>query len=167
MTEGPIPQKWREVPSMPGMFVTKTGEVASVTKGKFTERKLSVDSTGYLCVSRFGKKRHVHRLVAETFLRKTAATVNHKDCDKTSNSVENLEWVSHAANNKHAWDVGVKKKRKRPIVGVGVYEGVFFRSLSDCSRAGFNQGNVQRAIATGIRSSGYYWYDYKELMSGN
>lgn len=66
------------------------------------------NSCGYLVVrlSRPGRRdlARVHRLVAEAFLpaAHTSETVNHKDCDKTNNIVENLEWATLSENTKHA-----------------------------------------------------------------
>lgn len=70
--------------------------------------------TGYLTVglSRNGKAKHfyVHRLVAEAFIPNPhdLPEVNHKDLNKTNNTVDNLEWSTHSGNKKHAVRNGVK-----------------------------------------------------------
>lgn len=48
--------------------------------------------------------RYVHRLVAETFLKKVQGKpeVNHIDGNKKNNSVKNLEWISHRENIRHS-----------------------------------------------------------------
>lgn len=50
----------------------------------------------------------VHRIVATAFLEKTegANVVNHKNCNKHDNRVENLEWCTAQYNREHAKENG-------------------------------------------------------------
>lgn len=62
----------------------------------------------YLCISYYWKKKKtlkVHLLVAKTFLKKLKPfkniIVNHKDLNKLNNNLDNLEYISQAANIQH------------------------------------------------------------------
>ena len=48
----------------------------------------------------------VHRIIAMTFIEPIEGKefVNHKDGNKSNNSVENLEWVNRSENIKHAYE---------------------------------------------------------------
>ena len=89
-----------------------------------------INSSGYYRVSLnlTGKPKSyfVHRLVAELFLPTSDETlvVNHKDGNKLNNRVDNLEWVTHSENQKHAFALGLKK----PTVHYG--EDSWFHKLS-------------------------------------
>jgi len=69
-------------------------------------------SSGYLEVSlsinRKRVSRYVHRLIAETFIGPIPKgyCVNHKNGEKTDNTVSNLEIVTFSQNSKHAIDNG-------------------------------------------------------------
>lgn len=51
---------------------------------------------------------YVHRIIATLFIDNpnNLKTVNHKNCIRTDNRVENLEWMSLEDNLKYAMDVG-------------------------------------------------------------
>lgn len=74
--------------------------------------KVRVNEFGYNVVSLkddlTGKfySRKIHRLVALAFVPnpENKPEVNHIDCDKTNNNVNNLEWVTSKENKKHGWD---------------------------------------------------------------
>ena len=52
--------------------------------------------------------RYVHRLVADAFIPHTANhnIINHKNCIRTDNRVENLEWTDHKGNNAYSMSLG-------------------------------------------------------------
>ena len=54
----------------------------------------------------------VHRLVAKSFINnpKKKKTVNHKDGNKRNNCLYNLEWMTHAENNQHALENGLRNQ---------------------------------------------------------
>ena len=78
-----------------------------------------------------GKSCEIHRLVALAFVPnpQNKATVNHKNGNRHDNRAENLEWLTHSENTKHAWTTGLCKdvgrkhgKRVRCIETQIVYE---------------------------------------------
>ena len=87
--------------------ITKTGELYSTKRGTPVRLKPNVFQ-GYervkLSTSEGGvHNTTIHRLVAETFLRKpkNKNIVNHIDGVKNNNNVSNLEWTDHRGNMKH------------------------------------------------------------------
>lgn len=128
----------------------------SFYSNKFLKQK--IDRYGYLCVSlcKDGKRfyRTVHRLVATTFIpnSENKPTVNHKDENKLNNSIDNLEWMTVAENNKygtHYQRSGETQKGKE---------------LSESTRIKISEANkgrkltnehieVLRAVNTGVNSA--------------
>lgn len=80
--------------------------------------KINYDKMGYPIVglSKNGKlrTRTIHRLVAETFIDNpnNYAIINHKDCNKTNNNIENLEWCTQKHNVMESFRNGLQKAPK-------------------------------------------------------
>ncbi len=81
-----------------------------MTHNAFKEVILSkfIEKDGYevVGISKNGKKKmcKVHRLVAISFISnpENKLLVNHKNCDKKDNNIENLEWATDSDNVLHA-----------------------------------------------------------------
>lgn len=76
------------------------------------EIKQRLNADGYMVITtgKTGKRRlaSVHRLVAQAFIPNpnNLPEVNHKDCDRTNNCVENLEWCTHTENIRYSIKMG-------------------------------------------------------------
>lgn len=105
--------------------ITRDGEVWShpYTRSDGKRRKgiwlrPAVTIYGYkqVVLTKPDKSRHtlsIHRLVATTFLGDgTGLQVNHKNGDKSDNSVDNLEWCTQFENMQHAHRTGLISRRK-------------------------------------------------------
>ena len=95
-------EEWRPIVGFEGLYeVSNTGQVRNC-RGKLLRPGLN--HNGYLkCVlCKKGKTKtiYIHRLVAQAFIPnpQDLPQVNHKDEDKTNNSVDNLEWCSSKYN---------------------------------------------------------------------
>jgi hypothetical protein len=96
--------------------IMKSNGITYKRVSKILKPALQVD--GYLkCAFSFEGRlitKPLHRLVAETFISKPSEylEVNHKDCNKTNNHVDNLEWVTKSENLKHAYNNGLLKPKR-------------------------------------------------------
>jgi hypothetical protein len=124
-------EQWRQTHD-PNYMVSNFGRVKSLDrqvkcgpKGKNAHRThkgqiltpFLSHSTEYFQVNLSNRKRfNLHRLVAMAFCSgfQESAVVNHKNGIKGDNRAENLEWVSQAENNIHAFRV---LKRKPTYLG--------------------------------------------------
>lgn len=93
-------------------MINTDGDVYSKLSGKYLNQEIS--KSGYhrvvLYVDKTPIKKSVHRLVATAFIPNPGnlPQVNHKDGNKSNNSVTNLEWITPSDNELHAYRLGLK-----------------------------------------------------------
>lgn len=100
---------WRDIPGYESLYqVSSMGNVRSLNynhTGLVKVMHPSIDNRGYKCVLLCKDKKvrmwRVHRLVAITFLPNpdNHKIINHKNEDKTINTVSNIEWCNSSYNN--------------------------------------------------------------------
>lgn len=126
---------WKPIAGTNGFIeVSNEGRVRSMLRGEPRVLKTQVDNKGYhrirVTIEREKMSYKVHREIAKAFIPNpnNLPQVNHKDGNKSNNSVDNLEWVTNRDNAHHAiehglWDSVIEgyrrenESRKRPVIG--------------------------------------------------
>ena len=161
----------------PSYRVTKSGKVFSYRQGNIL-KPLSVvlDSSGYPIVKLYddtNKKRTiaVHRIIADTFIPNpnNLECINHKDENKTNNSVDNLARGTTAYNNAYndkAVTIGLKRRESNPnkkAVNQIDGNGNIINTYPSIREAARQLGNIKKdsniinGIQTHQKRYGYYW----------
>lgn len=128
---------WKDVYLFPNSYeVSNLGNVRNKRTGKILTPYIS--ETGYLkvklCENNIRKNERVHRLVALAFLDNPSKypEVNHKDGNKSNNTIGNLEWCNRQYNQ-HDWmkrNNFTPKGRPPKKVKCG---GLLFDSVQKCA----------------------------------
>lgn len=96
---------WKDIQEYDKYEVSNLGNV----RNKITNKQLyySNSTNGYLRVGLFKDHKRtmhsIHRLVAQAFINnpENKPCVNHKDCNKKNNKVDNLKWCTYKENNSY------------------------------------------------------------------
>lgn len=136
------------IPGFSRYVINRSGDVLDLHKNRFINwcpsksapgNKLGGYMNGFLLSCTHNAKISQHRLLALTFIPFTGIfnklTVNHKDGVKSNNDLNNLEWVTYAENNKHAWDSGLKLNNRPHILKKNLLTNKIdtYRSVRECS----------------------------------
>ncbi len=118
------PIAWSPVSGFEHLYeISSTGIIRSLhpnRKGQVLAAR--IDRGGYLTVrlTYKGKSftRLLHRLLAEAYIPKVAGKhfINHINGNKLDNSLDNLEWVTHKENMKHAYAIGLILKKTKMVI---------------------------------------------------
>ncbi|EOW7152420.1 TPA: HNH endonuclease [Yersinia enterocolitica] len=118
-----------------------------------------VKTTRYLQIKVNGKKYSAHRLVAFAFCEgfSEGLVVNHKNGIRDDNRAENLEWVTQAYNNQHAFRVNGRvpttlgkfskdHPTSKSVVSTDMKTGkeTFYHCAMDAVREGFESSSISR-----------------------
>jgi len=117
-------EKWKKIQNYEKYEISNFGRCKSLPKktrnrfGEYTTKEKILKprkrNHGYLCYALYDENGNrktfsAHRLVADAFIpnQDKKSETNHKNGIKTDNRAENLEWVTHSENCKHAVETGL------------------------------------------------------------
>lgn len=180
---------WKDIKGYEGYYkISNTGKVKGLLlynrhKKMYVSRetilKPDITQKGYarvtLCKNAEHKRYNVHRLVASHFILNldNKPQVNHINGIKTDNRVENLEWCTNGENEKHAYELGLKKKKyggdnpmKKEITATNIITGESrdFNSIIDASKIlqiGYN--TIIYILQGKTKKPTKFYFKYKEV----
>ena len=153
-------EQWKEWPRDPRIKVSNKGNVVSYRRGVGYPLNVSHNNGGYQVVNASRPPQYVHRLVAETWIPNPnhCRDVNHINGDKNDNRVENLEWVTHSQNIRHAFRTGLNKNTTPIRI---VETGETFESQHECARRiGGSQAHISDCLAGRQSTHRGYHFEY-------
>ena len=165
---------WKEIKGHSNYEVSNLGRVRSKDKYITTKKGWKFFCKGrilkpwfasYLTVQLTNNERHtIHRLVAEAFIPNpdNKPYVNHIDGDKRNCKVENLEWVTHQENCKHAYETGLRTDNVY-VNQIDVNTGeviATFKSMKEASRiTGVNYDSIAHCARGDYKTGGGYKWE--------
>jgi len=150
---------WSPCIEAPGYWVSDEGQIRN-KHGRILRGVTYPNGYRGVKFGRAGKTHLIHRLVLRAFVgpAKDGEDANHKNGVRSDNRVENLEWVSHSDNIKHAHRVLTRKTHAwaTPVRLANNVDTFSFSSTSDAARfLEVSQGSVQSALTRKHKCRGY------------
>ncbi len=154
--------------------ISNTGLIKNMKTKKILKPTLR---NGYLACSlsknNIKKTFSIHRLVADAFVKnpniKKYVVVNHKDGNKKNNNADNLEWLTHSQNTKHAIKNKLVKIFNRKVIQYDLHGeqlNIFESIKKAADTLGISSKHIS-SVCLGKRKSchGFIWkfFDKEEL----
>lgn len=170
-----IMEEWKDIEGYEGLYqVSSQGRIKSLdrntTNGKI--RKFQTSKSGYLSVtlSKNGvvKRQSVHRLVAEAFIPNpnNLPQINHKNEDKTNNSIENLEWCDSTYNNNYGkHSSNISKARRKWVIQKDLNNeivGIYDSPITASKVTGISYSCITGVCNGAHHTAGNYIWEYKK-----
>lgn len=155
------------IQDFPNYSIFKDGTVINNISGK--PLKPVKNDKGYMRVGLYKNKRvfkfFIHRLVAIHFINnpQNLPYINHKDENKSNNSVDNLEWCTAKYNSNYGTRlIRMAQSRGRSIKAFkhGVFVGAFDSQKKCAMELNINPSGVNRAIRGLQKTVGGYTFEY-------
>jgi len=138
-----------------------------LVKGKDLKQWYSGDGYLNVCIQIEKKQANklVHRLVAQTFIPNpdNLPEINHLDCDRANNNVDNLEWCTRSYNMKYKEKYGISNTELLGhhlfAINLTTLKVSHFCSQHEASRAlGVNVANINMVIKGKRNQAGGFWF---------
>lgn len=159
-------EEWKDVFGYEGIYQASTlGNIKNIKTNKTL--KPFKNTNGYYQVELWkngkGKQIVVHKIIAKTFLSNPSnlPQINHKDENKTNNSIDNLEWCTAKYNSNY----GTRNlKLSSPVICIELNKK--YSSIKEASK----ELKIQQAHISGCcakrkhykTAGGYHWRYAKE-----
>lgn len=172
---------WKDVVGYENLYqVSNLGRIRSLgnksNHTNFKYLKQETNAGGYKRVYLYKNCKRkcylVHRLVAQAFLLnlENKREINHIDCNKQNNCVDNLEWCSRQENHLHKCLNGLNstkeavEKNEKPIILIN--NNTRYRSMMDaCRQLGLSVANVSRVCNGKLKHTKGYIFKLESEMN--
>lgn len=153
-------EEWRSIPGYEPYEISNLGRLRNELGDIM---KTSINWQGYhrtyFCSLK--KNAKIHRLVAYAFLPTVSGKtrVNHKNCIKTDNRADNLEWCTDKENRKHANDNGLLYPARGDSLPQTKLDEVQVRTIKKCLSDGLRQYHLAKYFKVNIATIGDIKYN--------
>ena len=170
-------ETWKDIPGYEGLYqVSNTGKVKSMSYGHHGVPRIITphESNGYQRVLLYNdnkkrKSHRVHRLVWETFVGPIpeGLQINHKDENKSNNSLENLEVMTQKQNlNYGTRNVRITRSLGKPIAQLDIATGKILKEYPSLNCA-IKEYGMSVFYAVNGRHEQAYGFKWKYLSDLN
>ena len=114
-------------------LINKTGSLYNTKSKRYISTTIK---NGYMRYNVNWKRRLVHEVLADQFIENpnNYNSIDHVDCNKLNNSLDNLEWVDIEENKKRAYDNGLTRVIKTMVTFIKDKESFTLLGLENASK---------------------------------